>query len=229
MSIKKILIAASMSLMVLALAVPAVASALEVTEVEGESQVPANATLTFTGTAKFDSIGTGIECSEVDIPVSVEKGTKIRLPSFKITNPTTKCTFYGMAYSNCEFEEHPSWSEFPLVADLEGNVNEDWLTVTKNEGGGVGRINSELKSKDGKTCAFTTNDYTFVHEAGGASVKLDIETDANGFIKALILTGSVKRDTAAPGKGTTVTEEKNAGLTGTVELEKTEQGRFKVK
>jgi hypothetical protein len=181
----------------------------------------------FEGKAKFEALGTGIECN-ITTKILVNLKT-VAVKSFLVTNPTTECTFFGSVYKECAFEEHPSGLiNGPLDVDLSTDAGgEHTATVTAGTDSQThGVINSELTTRVGSTsaCNVTTQDITIVHETSPSSVGIntDIETNASGFVTALKLTGSIRVDRGVPGAGTVVSTDTTTGVSGTLHIEEGE-------
>jgi hypothetical protein len=218
----KAFLLAGMALAVLAFSVPASASALTIKDAGKELE---NKEIPFEGKAKFEALGTGIECP-ITVVVLVNKQT-VALKTFTVTNPTTECTFFGSVYKECAFEEHPSGLlNGPLDVDLSTDAGgEHTATVTSGTDTQThGVINSELTTKAGSTsaCNVTTQDITIVHEplvTPAVGITADIETNASGFITALKLTGSIRVDRGVAGAGTVVSTDTATGVSGTLHIE----------
>jgi hypothetical protein len=231
MNMRKAFLLVGMALAVIAFSAPASASALTIKDAGKELE---NKEIPFEGLAKFEALGTGIECP-ITVKVLVNKQT-VALSSFAVTNPTTECRFFGSIYGNCAFEQHPSGLlNGPLDVDLSTDAGgEHTATVTSGTDTQThGVINSELTTKAGSTsvCNVTTQDITIVHETSPAAVGLnvDIETNATGFVTALKLTGSIRVDRGVAGAGTVVSTDTATGVSGTLHIEpSTNENTYKI-
>jgi hypothetical protein len=222
MKTRKAFLLAGMALAVLAFSVPAGASALTVKDAGKELE---NKEIPFEGKAKFEALGTGIECP-ITVVILVNKQT-VALKSVAVTNPTTECRPFGSIYKECAFEQHPSGLlNGPLDLDLSTDAGgEHTATVTSGTDTQThGVINAELTTKSGSTtaCNVTTNDLTIVHEPSATpavGITIDIETNASGFVTALKLTGSIRVDRGVPSAGTVVSSDSAAGVSGTLHFD----------
>ncbi len=181
MCIKKILLLASMAVVVVALAAPTMASAAELT-IRDNGKPLDDHSIKFTGQVEFTSLGTGFNCT-VHTTLTVSNDENY-ITEFEITTKT--CEFYGFLYERCEFEEKAgdTVTKLPWLIDITGA---DTLTLTGSIGGGPGIIDMRLQGKPGKEC-FTTN-----HNLTISDITIDVET-VEGFIDALQLTGEVLVD-----------------------------------
>jgi hypothetical protein len=209
MSIKRILLLAGMALA--AMAFPASAMAVDTITDNGALK---DKTIHFLGTAEFNTLGSGIKCPAT-ANVTVD-GDTVVVTNFSV--PTVVgCTFFGN-YAGCEFEENPTAvSNIPV--DLVTSGTELRATITGGSLASHSTINSELKN-----CFVTTQDLTLVHNAS-TGVTADVETDGNGFITALKLTGTVRLDAGPSSEGTTTPHSTNnllVGIGGTLHITETE-------
>ena len=123
MSIKKMLLVASMALAAVAFAAPGMASAAEWTH-EGEP-LAEEVTVQFEGTAKFeDQEGNGVECTDAYADVDLEPGSTGKVTSFGPTN-VSNCHVLGSLGSVCSLEEVTS-----LALPWEVDVNAANFTIT---------------------------------------------------------------------------------------------------
>ena len=84
--LKKMMLLAVMAVAAVAFAVPAVASATEWTH-EGKG-LEENASVTFTGTAQFNTGTAGIHCTTVHVKATLEPGSTGKITSFEGTHCT---------------------------------------------------------------------------------------------------------------------------------------------
>lgn len=104
MSLKKILTLASMALAAVALAVPATASAVpKVVDIGTGKDIAVGAQSHFQGTAKFESLGTGVSCT---IATSTLTATSTTTGTATFEAPdVTKCTGFGFTFAGCVAKE----------------------------------------------------------------------------------------------------------------------------
>ncbi len=199
---RKFLLLVSMALGLVAVALPASAMGSAMLT---ENSLPLNdKTISFEGKAKFNTLGTGIECN-VTLKTTVT-GATITPTEFNVTNPTTECVFFGATYQDCEFETHPVTDHIDLakLTLTKGVGNEHPVHVTVPKGIETHpTVTAELQTKVGSVgkCKITTNDLTVVSDVT-VPFAADLET-TNGLVSGLKLTGEVRIDKNEPGMGTT--------------------------
>ncbi len=198
---RKLLLLVSMALGLVAVVLPA--SAMGSAILTGT--VPLNdATISFEGKAKFNALGTGLECN-VTLKTTVT-GATITPTEFNVTNPTTECVFFGSVYKECTFETHPVTDHLDLakltLTKSVGNEHPVHVTVPKSSETHP-TITSELTTRVGSInpCNVTTNDLTIVSDVT-VPFAADLET-SNGLVSGLTLTGEVRVDRNTPVMGTT--------------------------
>ncbi len=211
MSTKKIMLLGSMALALVALAVPASASAVHVTD-QGKEVHNKTFELTSTTTAggvvdktKFEALGSGIECV-IHVVVKVDT-TTITVQSFTVT--TSTCASFGNPYSNCEIE-----TDEPTPATFAVSVDATQFTIT------AGKIDGNLKTKPGapEPCFTTQNDITV------GSKGVTMTPDSVSAIKVLTLGGELRVDTALnPNPGSKAT------AVGALEVVGADAGTYEIK
>lgn len=209
MSIKKIMLLASMAVAAAVCALPAMALAAEETVdtpafiTHNGAQITTDPTLNFTGTnIRFEALGSGIKCT-VHTGITVNEGV-VKVTKFEIT--TSTCEFFGNPYKNCKFEATAG----DTVTNLPWTVNvvtrhhieqpggtilstTDILTVTNGPGNSEARIDGKIETKETTACFTTQNDLRILHQpANGLGVSIKATTSGTNKITGGEIEGSIK-------------------------------------
>ncbi len=215
---RKHLLLVSMALGLAAVVLPASATGSAILT---ENSAPLNdATVSFEGKFKFNTLGTGIECN-VTLKTTVT-GASITPTEFNVTNPTTECVFFGSVYQECQFHTHPvadhlDLAKFTLTKGV-GNEHPVHVTVPKSTETHP-TVTTELTTRVGSInkCNVTTFDWTLVSDVT-VPFSIDLET-TNGFVSGLTLTGELRVDRNTPAMGTTTAAGQLYTISGTLALE----------
>lgn len=144
--------------------------------------------LELSGPAKYETLGTGIECTwhmSIDVNEDVVEPTT-DLTSLELT--TNTCEFFGFLYAECELEEPEAdqVTGLPWGIDVTGA---DKLTLTDSTAGGPGLIDFQLQNKPSEECFTTQNDLTI------EDITMDVST-VGGRIHDVSLSGEMVLDNA---------------------------------
>src|SRR5262249_39838850 len=97
MSMKRVLLFASMALAAMAFAIPAVASAARIYDSKNNTTLTTAKTIKASGQARFQALGSGVECT-VDTAITTNgNGTTANVTKFEIT--TSTCAGFGFPYA----------------------------------------------------------------------------------------------------------------------------------
>jgi hypothetical protein len=218
MSKTKALLFAGMTLGLVAFVLPA--NALATDTILKNGKTISDDSITFTGTTKIETLGTGIECNTKET-LTVSSST-IKVVAYEVLE-LSKCVFFGNPYQNCIFEQGVEVDRLDLLTlDFETTAEKGGvLAVTAPKDTEAHPISTaELKSIPGKNCTITTNDITLVKD-GAVSTTLDLETNESKFITALQETGQVRVDNGTPAQGTKTPASSNitASVSATLHIE----------
>jgi hypothetical protein len=148
MSIKKTLLLASMALATAALVAPAAASAGgAIVDLPGGATIGSGVDVTLKGTAEFNTLGSGVRCTEVDSTLTSESATTGKA-TFVATNPTTACTGLGI-FNKCIVTAVTPAGEF------QGHVLTNDIELTNVV------IKNTFANKGAETCEYASAEVTF--------------------------------------------------------------------
>jgi hypothetical protein len=171
---KKAFLLASMALATAALVAPAMASAGgAIVHLPNTGTIGTGVVVHLKGSAEFNTLGSGVRCTEVDSTLTSESATTGKA-TFVATNPHTSCTGLGI-FSKCTVTSVTPTGEF------QGHVLTNDIELTNVV------IKNTFANKGAETCEYASAEVTFTSMTVAPSAG---QTVATGGLTTLTVTST---------------------------------------